>query len=151
MRRSDRQMSNEEGVALLKRGEYGILSTIDDEKQPYGTPLSYVYQEDKIYFHCAKEGQKIDNILGSPKVCFTVVGRTNVLPEQFATDYESVMAFGNARLVADDDEKIFALKEIVKKYSAGFIKEGDEYIERAKNNTLVVRIDISNLTGKHRG
>lgn len=150
MRRSDRQMTNEEAVNLLKSGEYGILSTIDDEKQPYGTPLSYVYINDKIYFHCAMEGQKLDNIIDNHKVCFTVVGRTHILPEKFSTEYESVMVFGNAKLVGDEDEKILALRELINKYSAGFVEEGSEYIERAKNNTLVVRIDIRNLTGKHR-
>lgn len=148
MRRSDKQMTEMEAKDLLVRGEYGILSTIDDSKQPYGTPLSYVYSDGKIYFHSAMEGQKLDNLIDNGRVCFTVVGRTNVLPEKFSTEYESVMVFGHAKLVGDDDEKKFALRELIKKYSAGFIAEGDEYINRAKNNTMVVKIDLSKITGK---
>jgi nitroimidazol reductase NimA-like FMN-containing flavoprotein (pyridoxamine 5'-phosphate oxidase superfamily) len=45
-------------MALLKRGEYGILSTSDKNNRPYGIPVNYVVMEESIFFHCATEGQK---------------------------------------------------------------------------------------------
>lgn len=149
MRRSDRQMTQDEAMELLGRGEYGILSTIGEDNQPYGVPVSYALVDNSIYFHCATEGAKLDNILNNNKVCFTVVGLTNVLPEKFSTVYESSIVFGKATIV-NDEEKVFALKEIVKKYSHDFIAEGDEYINRAKDKTTVVRIVIEELSGKER-
>ncbi len=62
IRRIDRAISEEEAKDILKKGEYGILSTISKEGQPYGVPLSYSYAGNIIYFHCALEGHKVDNV-----------------------------------------------------------------------------------------
>lgn len=149
MRKIDRQMTSEETLVLLNRCQYGILSTVDKEYQPYGTPVSYINTGDKIYFHCALEGTKLENISNNPKVCFTVVGDTKLLPDKFSTEYESVMAFGKTSVV-EGEEKIFVLREIIKKYSPDFIEAGEQYINRATDKTCVIRIDIDNITGKHR-
>ncbi|HQI17206.1 MAG TPA: pyridoxamine 5'-phosphate oxidase family protein, partial [Bacillota bacterium] len=104
MRRQDRKTDNEKAAAILAAGEYGILSTVGDNGYAYGVPLSYAYSNGKIYFHCALEGHKLDNIRYNNKVSFCVVGATEVLPESFSTKYESVIVFGKAS-EADDDEK----------------------------------------------
>ena len=149
MRRADRLMHADESQKLLTNGEYGILSTTDAHGQPYATPLNYVYWNDSIYFHCATTGAKLDNIRTNDKVCFTIVGKTKVLPDQFATNYESVMAFGVASQV-DGPEKLDALEALIQKYSPEYIPQGKEYIERAKDKTVVIRITIDHCTGKRR-
>ena len=77
MRRKDRALSEEAAVQILKDGEYGVLATCGADGQPYGVPLSYVYHKGKIYFHGAKTGHKLNNLSGSPKASFTVVGHTH--------------------------------------------------------------------------
>lgn len=151
MRRSERQMDSAETMNLLSGGEYGILSTVNEMGEPYGTPVNYIVYKNALYIHCANVGSKLDNILNNNSVCFTVVGNTKVLPDQFGTLYESVVVFGKAIILADEDgEKESALKEIIKKYSPDFINEGNVYIEKAKARTKVVKIVIGNLSGKHR-
>ena len=149
MRKIDRQMTNEETLGVLLKGEYGILSTIDESGQLFGTPLSYVVNGDNIYFHCALVGTKLDNIYFNKKVCFTVVGSTKVLEDKFSTEFESVMAFGDANII-EGEEKLLALRQVIKKYSPGFIEAGEMYINKAIEKTCVVRIKITHLTGKHR-
>ena len=149
MRREDRKMTDAEAQALLNRGEYGILATVDENGRPQGTPLNYVVADGCLYFHCAIEGTKLQNITANPRVGFTVVGNTEVLPDKFATNYESVMVAGLATVVGDT-EKITALEELLHKYSPDFIESGRAYIERAKSSTVVVRIDIESITGKRR-
>lgn len=148
IRRKDREISTDEAKQILKKGEYGVLSTFGDE-YPYGVPVNYVYFNDCIYFHCAKEGHKLNNIEVNPNVSFCVVGKTKLLPEKFSTIYESAIIFGRARLV-EGEEKKNALLELIKKYSAEYIESGIEYINRAIENTNVVKIEILNLTGKAR-
>ena len=46
LRRKDRGISHQEAVELLDKVEYGVLSTVDKNGQPYGVPLSYVYKLD---------------------------------------------------------------------------------------------------------
>jgi uncharacterized protein len=149
VRKAERQMNCDDTLKLLVSGEYGILSTVGKDGQPLGTPLSYIVKDNAVYFHCATEGQKLDNIINNSNVSFTVVGKTKVLQEKFSTEYESVIVSGKAHFV-EGTEKIGALKEIIYKYSPNFIEEGMAYIERAAHKTCVVRIEILSLTGKHR-
>lgn len=149
MRRKDRMMSDKDAKDLLLKGEYGILSTVSPDGQPYGVPINYCYSEDAIYFHCALEGHKLENLEGNKKVSFCVVGNTEVLPDKFATKYESVIVFGEACEVTGD-EKQNGLVELVKKYSSGFMKEGMEYIEKIGNKARVYKIMAETITGKAR-
>lgn len=149
MRRKDRELTNEDCIKILKDNTYGILSTISENGYPYGLPISYIFFNNSIYFHSATKGHKIDNILDNSKVSFCVVGETCTLPDKFTTNYESVIVFGNAIEVLND-EKNSALLEILKKYSPDYIKEGKEYIEKAGKATKVLKISIEHISGKAR-
>jgi hypothetical protein len=149
MRRVDRQMTETEAKELLGRGEHGILALIDEDGRPYGVPLNYVYANGAVYFHCALQGKKLSAIAAHPQICFTVVGNTQVLPDKFATNYESVMVFGPAAIV-DAAEKEFALEAIVQRYSADFLEAGHDYIEKFRAATQVVKISIEHISGKRR-
>ena len=143
----DRAISESEAKELLQRGEYGILSTASIDGQPYGVPLSFGYAENIIYFHCALEGQIVDNLKGNKNVSFCVVGKTEVLPEKFGTKYESVIVHGMVSEVTGD-EKQKGLLELLKKYSSRFIKEGLEYVKRDGGKTRVYKIMIESMAGK---
>lgn len=149
MRRKDREISPEEAIEILEVAEYGVLSTVDKDGQPYGVPLSYVYKDHAIYFHCAVAGQKLDNITDNAKVSFSVVGRTTVLPESFGTLYESVLVFGIAREV-HDAERHQALVWLLEKYCSEFINRGLEYIELKDKATKVIKVEIRQISGKAR-
>lgn len=149
MRKKERELNNIEAVEILKKCDYGILSTVDEYGYPYGVPVSYVYANNSIYFHCAVEGHKLDNILNNNKVSFCVVGETCILPGKFSTKYESVIAFGKAAEIFGD-EKDAILFEIIKKYSKDYLNEGKEYIKKASIKTKVIKIDIEHMSGKAR-
>lgn len=53
MRRKDRETTEERAYEILKNGEYGILSTIGEDGYPYGVPVNFAVEGNKIYFHCA--------------------------------------------------------------------------------------------------
>ncbi len=147
MRRKDKEISPEETQELLRKHEVGIFTTVDQEGQPYGVPVNYVYTDSKIYFHCAKEGHKLDNIRDNNKACFTVYGGNEIIPHRFTTTFESVVAFGRA-VVVEDDEKLEALRLIIERLSPGFEEEGMTYINKSGGATQVVRLDIQHMTGK---
>jgi len=149
MRRKDREISEQEAVELLDKAEYGVLSTVDKSGQPYGIPLSYVYKDSAIYFHCAVDGQKLNNIANNSKVSFCVTGSTIVLPETFGTLYESAVVFGIASEVFDD-ERHQALVWLLEKYCTDFMEGGLHYIELKNKVTKVIKIEISQISGKAR-
>ncbi len=131
MRRKDRQMSQETAIELLERGEYGVLSSVDEDGQPYGVPVNYVFDgKDSIYFHCAQEGHKLDNLRSNPKVSFTIVGNHQIMDWIFSTAYESVILFGTAQEV-EGDEKYQRLKMLAQKFSPDYMHEFEKDIEKA--------------------
>lgn len=150
MRREDRRLDDAAAMALLKRGEYGILSTSGKDNRPYGIPVNYVVMGDAIFFHCATEGQKLENITANRGVSFCVVGRTELLPEKFSTRYESVVVSGKAGVVEKQELKEKALNAIVAKYAPDNIAAGKAYIVKLMDKTAVVRISIDHLIGKAR-
>ena len=62
--------------ALLISNRRGILAMNGDNGYPYAIPINYFYDNEtqKIYFHGAKAGHKVDALKASDKVCFTVYG-----------------------------------------------------------------------------
>jgi len=149
MRRKDRLITNGETFSILEKGEYGILSTVSSDHEPYGVPLNYCLIDGCIYFHCALEGTIINNINNNPKVSFCVVGKTEVLPDQFGTKYESCIVQGLAS-ESFGEEKQLALEGLVHKYSKNFFSEGLKYIEKLKDKTRVFKVSIESISGKAR-
>lgn len=150
LRRADRRLDDDAAMDLLKRGEYGILSTTCADGRPYGIPVNYVVEGDAILFHCAKEGRKLENIMANPVVSFCVVGRTEIIPDKFATRYESVVVSGAAVLIDEDGPKRLALRALITKYAPEHAVAGEAYIDKLLDQTAIVRISIDQVAGKAR-
>ncbi len=151
LRRHDRELSRSETEDILVKGSYGVLSMNGADDYAYGVPLSYVYMDNCLYFHCALEGQKLSCIRHNNKVTFCVVGEANPLPNEFSMQYKSAIVFGKATEV-NNDEKLAALVALVEKYANDndYIVKGKQYALNSLHKTAVVRIDIEHMTGKAR-
>ena len=149
MRRQDRAITQEEARAFLKKAEFGVLSTVTAEGKPYGVPLSFCVIDQSLYFHCAVEGQKLDNLEQNQSVSFCVVGNVELLPGKFATRYQSVIVAGEAEEVFAADKQS-ALEALVHKYSPQFLGKGLKYIDAMTGKARVFRISMNTVTGKAR-
>src|SRR6056297_923483 len=96
MRRNDKKMDYSKALEILDKCEFGVLSTMGKNGYCYGVPLNYVYTNEAIYFHSAKEGHKIDNLKNHKKVSFCIVKNQKPIPEKLTTKYESIVVFGKA-------------------------------------------------------
>lgn len=147
MRRKNQLLSLEETISILEQETSGTLAVLGDDGYPYAVPLSYVYEDSKIYFHCAMTGHKIEAILNENKVSFCIIAQDQIIPEEYTTYYRSVIVFGKARLL-ESEEKRHAVEILAKKYSpedeAGRAKE----IEESFNRVAMVEITIEHMTGK---
>jgi nitroimidazol reductase NimA-like FMN-containing flavoprotein (pyridoxamine 5'-phosphate oxidase superfamily) len=147
MRRRDRQITVEEAEKILLEGEYGVLSTQGSNGYSYGIPLSYAYKDGSIFFHCALEGQKVENIKHCNKVSFCVVGKTQVQPDKFGTVYESAIVFGEASELSGQDKEE-ALLALIEKYSKEYMEAGRKYIKNSGAATKVFNIKVEHISGK---
>lgn len=150
MRKKERELSRPEAEEILANGMYGILSMNAGDDYGYGVPLSYVFQDNSIYLHCALEGKKLTYIRRNNKVTFCVVGENEPLPDKYSMKYESVIVFGRAIEVNNQEEKVKTLIDLVKKYYTDpeHIEKGKEVAAKFVDKTVVIRIDIDHLTGK---
>lgn len=149
MRRGKQLLSREDTIAILKRGTNGVLAVSGDEGYPYAVPVSYVYSEEKIFFHGARTGHKLDGIARNDKVSFCVVDRDEVIQETYTTQFRSAIAFGRARVLTGDAEKRRALMLLAEKYSPDMSREKhNEAIDREWAPVCVVEIAVEHLTGK---
>ena len=147
MRRKVQALTAEETAEILKRNTSGVLSLNGDDGYPYGVPLSYVYLDSKLYFHCAGAGHKLDSILKDNKVSFCVIDQDQVVGEEYTTYFRSVIAFGRAR-VLEGAEKLRPLVELCEKYYPGHLEQTRQKAEHALKNVSIVEVTIEHMTGK---
>jgi uncharacterized protein len=150
MRRNDRQQDEKFARALLEQCEYAVLSMVGPDNEPYAIPISPVLEGDFVYFHSATEGTKLDYIAKNPQVSLVCVGKTQLLPEKFSTNYESAIAFGKASRITDANEIRNALILISQKFAPSNMEAAPAYIESAIDEVAVIRIHLQGLTAKAR-
>lgn len=149
MRLEANMTSKEEAEEMLRIATNGVLAVNGDEGYPYAVPVSYVYEDGRIYFHSTAEiSHKIDSIRKDPKVSFCVTTQDNILPEAFNTLYRSVILFGKARVLTEPAEIERAIMAVVRKYSGAFQEQGKAYMNAEQGNFCVVEIEIEQITGK---
>lgn len=147
MRRIKQLLSTEDTIAVLNRCTNGVLACYGDEDYPYAVPVSFVYYNDKIYFHSAKDGHKIDAIKKNPKVSFAVVDEDKIVGKEYTTYFRSVIAFGKARIV-ESDEWFEGFKALVEKYSGELPEEAKQKEISGCTRSYIIAIDIDHITGK---
>lgn len=149
MRRKKQALSLEESEAILERGSAGVLAVEGDGGYPYAVPLSYVYREGKLVFHCAKSGHKLDGIRRNSRVSFCVIDRDTVVPEEYTTYFRSVIVFGKARILEDEAEKRTAIDQLARKYAPEDSAENrSRAIEREYRGLCMVEVTTEHITGK---
>ncbi len=147
MRRNKQLLSMNDTVAVMERCTNGVLACIGDNDYPYAVPLSYVYFNDKIYFHSAKAGHKIEAIIRNSKVSFSVIDEDTIVGQEYTTYFRSVIAFGKARIVVGD-EWVDAFTAMVEKYSGDQPKEAKQKEINGCTQSHIIAIDVEHITGK---
>ena len=149
MLRVRQQISKETCIEILKNEHRGILSVLGDDAYPYGVPLNHWYCEadGSIYFHCGKEGHKLDAVRKHEKASFCVYDQGVCKEGDWALNIQSVIVFGRIRQVEDPARAI----EIVRRLSHKFTSD-QNYIEREiqafGDEVLCLELVPEHMTGK---
>jgi hypothetical protein len=110
--------------------------------------VNHVLCGDALYFHCALDGHKLENISHEERVSFCAVAGATALPATLSTLYESAVAFGRAAVVTDAAEKRRALEALAVRFCGEISPEAERTIAAEGPRTAVVRIRIERITGK---
>ncbi|MDE7260784.1 MAG: pyridoxamine 5'-phosphate oxidase family protein [Oscillospiraceae bacterium] len=146
MRRKDRERDAAFAWEVFDKAAFGVLSLRDGEGG-YGVPVSPARIEEKVYFHCAPAGKKLDCVSQWPQASLTLCEVTG--PDYFSCKYRSAILRGEVSLVEDEAEKIEALRAITQRYCAGDMGDFDKYLSRIQT-TAVCRMEVAEITGKER-
>jgi nitroimidazol reductase NimA-like FMN-containing flavoprotein (pyridoxamine 5'-phosphate oxidase superfamily) len=160
MRRKDREIVDPAEIAkIMSNAQVGRIG-LSMSGQPYVVPVNFAFDRERIYFHCADTGMKLDFLRTNPRVCFEVDENLGTqpgpVPWLFGTAYRSVIAFGTARILTDTEEKTMATTLITTKFAgkemANMItpKLIERYRSSLGSRLLLVEIKVESITGKHR-
>ena len=156
MRRSKQQLSEAACREILAQGRECVLALAASDATdgfPYAVPVNYVLHEDAsstlhLLIHCAPVGTKLDAIAADPRVSVCVIAQGDVVPEEFTTHFNSVIAFGQARLVEDVKARHAALRALAAKYCPELPEESTEAEIARFPRVAIVDVTLEHVTGK---
>lgn len=136
---------------ILEEMDFGFLGMSQQDK-PYVVPMTFAYNEGKIYLHAALKGLKLEYLRSNPQVCFTVATLNELIQNNndlcdYSLRYRSVITRGTAKLLSDLDEKIAALTILACKYAKGNVSSAVD--PKKAQATAVIVIEIEEMTGKY--
>lgn len=149
LRRQKRAITDDEAKKLLSTEKRGVLAVNGDDGYPFAIPVDYYYdeKEEKIFFHGAKNGHKVDSLKKSDKVCFTVYGNEHYEEGEWAPYVQSTVVFGRCHLIEDAAITEERIRELAGKY---YPNEEEIEAEIAKDirAAQLYEITIEHLSGK---
>lgn len=149
MRRSAQALDGGACVEILERGTSGVLALAGDGGWPYAVPLSYAFDGEKLYFHCAREGHKLDAIRREARASFCVVDRDDVKPAEYTSYFRSVIIFGRVRVLEDEAQMRAAIELLARRYFPEDSAENRRRaIEREWAGLCMLEMDIEHMSGK---
>lgn len=148
MRKSSRKRDPEWAFEVFDRAPYVTVSMIRPDGTPYGLPLSLARKDEKtFYFHCARDGEKIDCLELNPVVSLSAVSKCTPKYEEernnFTEHYHSAIATGLCSTVTDKEEKVEALRLICQRFLPKYMDHFKDAIERSLDRTNVIRITLT--------
>ena len=149
MRRVDRKTSQEDAVRILQESDTGFLSTINEDGSPYCVPMAFVYLDGALYFHCARAGQKLDNLQRDARACFTCVLHSKTAPAEYTIYFASCVAEGTVHVVESEEERLRANRALTEKYCPDHLDcPAYDRMMRGMPAIVILRMDLSDLCGK---
>jgi len=154
MRRKDRQISEIPDIENIISEADVCRVAFADNNMPYIVTMNFGYsggEEPCFYFHCAKEGKKLDMIRKNNFVCFELDTGHELYKGENGCDwgmkFSSVVGYGRITVIEERESRIAGLDCIMSHYSD---RSGFSYDERILGNTTVLRLKIEEMTGKRK-
>jgi nitroimidazol reductase NimA-like FMN-containing flavoprotein (pyridoxamine 5'-phosphate oxidase superfamily) len=152
MRRKEKEIKDFEEInSILKTARICRLAMIDGDR-PYLIPMNFGYRENILYFHCARQGRKVEILKKNPLVCFEIEWDISLLegkePCQWSMSFRSLIGSGKAEFIESPDQKVEALSIIMSQYSS---QDEFSYPTEAVDGVIIFRVSVDEICGKQSG
>lgn len=152
MRRKEKKIQGKRDLEEIIKRALVCRVALSLDGRPYVVPLCFGYEDGFLFFHCAREGMKLDMLRKNNRVCFECdIEHELVLSEspcEWGMKGRSVIGFGRAFFVDDLESKKGALDVIMAHYGA---KGPYTYKEKGLSKALIIKVEIETMTGKKIG
>lgn len=150
MRRKDKERDAAFAWQVLRDAAYSVLAMTDADGTPYCVPVNHIAdpEHNAVYFHCAGAGRKWTILEKEPLVCLTAISRAELVPGEMTTAYDSAVVHGQAAVVRDSAEKLYALKLLVQALDPVSMSRAVLCAEHSMQRTMLVKIVPEITTGK---
>lgn len=147
MRRKRQQTTEEAALAMLASAPHCVLACVDEDGEPYAVPVSHAVDGDTVWIHSARSGHKLACVEANPQVSLCAVLADDIVPEHFTTEFASVIAFGSARVLDDEESKLRCLNALAAKYCPDVPGLAEEIAGGIKR-CVAIAVRIERITGK---
>lgn len=151
MRRNEKEITDRAAIDAVIRDSSVCRLAMSRGNRPHVVPLCFGYDGSALYFHSAREGEKIEILQENANVCFEfdILDKVVESPDPCAwgVNYRSVIGTGRASFVEGREARKRALDLIMKQYSGRCF----DYAARPFEKTLIIKVEIESLTGKASG
>jgi hypothetical protein len=151
IRRKEKTITDKnEMLAVIMNARYIIIAMCKDNV-PYLATLSHGYDRDQncIYFHCAREGKKIDILREHNIVWGQALQDKGYVQGSCDHLYATTQFMGRVTFIDDIDKKRHALEVMIKalENDPDYLKERQLTVESIKG-VQIGRIDVEYMSGK---
>lgn len=154
-RHADREVHDWLDIEKLLDSQYvAHVGFIDpDVNMPFVVPMGFARDGNRILIHGSSGSRIMMAIATEIDLCVTVTRLDAIVVARSAfnssMNYESVMIFGKAR-VLNDDEKTEALKKITEKLIPGLWEYARPMVKKESAATLIVELSLDKVSAKKR-
>lgn len=150
MRRKKQMIPEAETAEIIGQATNAIIGVIGDDGYPYTFPISHAFDKEnnKLYFHSATAGHKIDAIKNNPKASFCVVEKDDVVSAEYTTYFKSAQGFGKAYIVEDEEERVKAFRLLAEKFCMPDISKLEHMMASDAPRASIIALEIEHMTGK---
>jgi len=122
------------------------------DEQPFVIPTGYVRVDDNLLIHGSQASLMLRAMAWEKEVCVTVTHAANFILAHsgfhLTISYPSVMIFGTAKLITDEDEKLTALRALTGRIFSNCRKDMRPPTKNELKATMVLALPLSEASLK---
>jgi uncharacterized protein len=155
MRRNDREIRDRESLRAILAGADACRLAFALGDEPYIATMNFGFEWEEelpvLYFHCAREGRKLEMMRKNSRVCFELDFEHELTrgpaPCDWGMKYASIVGYGTLSEISDDATRRAGLDLVLRHY--GWKGEGG-YGEGPLAATTVLSLRVEEMSGKRK-
>lgn len=138
---------------IIEQCDSCAMAMVDEQGKPYVVMMNFGYTDGTLILHGDPKGRKMDIIRKNPNVCITMSTGHSLYKQNeevacsYGMNYKSIVAEGIVEFVEDYDEKLNALKMVMKQY----VDKEFTYSEPAVKQVCIFKVKLTNIKAKNFG